>query len=107
MASWRWSARNSGSAAKGCFASLGQAAVRRVERATGPDRRTRHHQVRAGTSVHQGEGGRIYYKHIDDLRPLDMRFVTAAERVEVGWLKERVERRKRGAEAPPIPPHLR
>src|SRR5215203_6771453 len=55
----------------------------------------------------KGEGGRIYYKHIDDLRPLDMRFVTAAERVEVGWLKERVERRKRGAEAPPIPPHLR
>src|SRR5829696_3174038 len=52
------------------------------------------------------EGGRISYKHIDDLSPLDMRFVTAAERVEVGWLKERVERRKRGASAPPIPPHL-
>jgi hypothetical protein len=35
-----------------------------------------------------------------------MRFVTAAEREEVGWLKERVERRKRGADAPPIPTHL-
>ena len=53
------------------------------------------------------EGGRISYKHIDDLSPLDMRFVTAAERVEVRWLKERVERSKRGAEAPAIPKHLR
>jgi hypothetical protein len=55
----------------------------------------------------KGEGGKISYKHIDDLRPLDMRFVIAAEREEVGWLKERVERRKRGAEAPLIPKHLR
>jgi hypothetical protein len=53
------------------------------------------------------EGGRIYYKRIDDLTPLDMRFVTAAERVEAEWLKERVERRKRDADAPPIPKHLR
>jgi hypothetical protein len=53
------------------------------------------------------EGSRISYKHIDDLSPLDMSFRTAAERVEVGWLRERVERRKRGAEAPPIPKHLR
>jgi hypothetical protein len=52
-------------------------------------------------------GGRISYKHIDHLSPLDMRLVTAAGWVEVGWLKERVERRKRGAEAPPIPTHLR
>jgi hypothetical protein len=55
----------------------------------------------------KGEGGRISYKHIDDLRPHDMYFITAAERVEVGWLKERVERRKQGAQAPPIPTHLR
>ena len=54
-----------------------------------------------------GEGGRISYKHIDDLTPLDMRFIIAAEWVEVGWLKERVERRKQDAEAPPIPTHLR
>jgi hypothetical protein len=53
------------------------------------------------------EGSRIYYKHIDDLSPLDMRFVTAAERVEVRWLKEQVERSKRGVEAPAIPKHLR
>jgi hypothetical protein len=55
----------------------------------------------------KGEGGRISYKHIDDLSPPDMRFVTAAERVEVGWLRERVERRKRGKGAPPIPQHLK
>lgn len=55
----------------------------------------------------KGEGGKIFYKHRDDLSPLDMRFVTAAQREEVGWLKERVERRKQGAEAPPIPKHLR
>jgi hypothetical protein len=36
-----------------------------------------------------------------------MHFRTAAERVTVEWLKERVERRKQGAEAPPIPTHLR
>ena len=55
----------------------------------------------------KGEGGRISYKHIDDLSPLDMRFVTAAEREEVGWLKERVECAKHGAEVLPIPTHLR
>jgi hypothetical protein len=32
----------------------------------------------------KGESGRISYTHIDDLSPLDMRFVIAAERVEVG-----------------------
>jgi hypothetical protein len=54
----------------------------------------------------KGKGPTISYKHIDDLHPLEMRFVTAAEREEVEWLKERVERRKQGAEAPPIPTHL-
>jgi hypothetical protein len=58
-------------------------------------------------SLKEGEGGTISYKHIDDLGPQDMRFVTAAEWVEVGWLKERVKRYKEGAEAPPIPTHLR
>ena len=53
------------------------------------------------------EGSSIYYKHIDDLSPLDMRFRTAAERVTVEWLKERVERRRAGADAPHIPRHLR
>ena len=53
-----------------------------------------------------GEGGRISYKHIDDLSSLDMRFRTAAERVKVGWLKERIEHRRKGPHAPPIPHHL-
>jgi hypothetical protein len=52
-------------------------------------------------------GGRISHKYIDDLGRLDMNSRTAAERVTVDWLKERVECRKQGAEAPPIPPHLR
>ena len=51
--------------------------------------------------------GRISYKHKDDLSPHDMRFITAAEWVEVGWLQERLECRKQGADAPPIPTHLR
>jgi hypothetical protein len=54
-----------------------------------------------------GEGGKTNYKHIDDLNRLDMPFRTAAERVTVEWLKERVERRRTGADAPPIPRHLR
>jgi hypothetical protein len=54
-----------------------------------------------------GQGGKIYYKHIDGLGRLDMNSRTAAERVRVKWLKERVERRRWGAEAPPIPTHLR
>ena len=55
----------------------------------------------------KGERSGISYKLIDDLSPLDMRFITAAEWVEVGWLQERLECRKRGASAPPIPTHLR
>jgi|SRR5918998_5121685 hypothetical protein len=42
----------------------------------------------------KGKGGRISYKHLDDLSSLDMRFRTAAERVEVGWVIERLERRR-------------
>jgi hypothetical protein len=53
-----------------------------------------------------GAGIRIYYKRIDDLGRLDMRFRIATERVTVVWLKERVEHRKLGAEALPIPRHL-
>ena len=52
------------------------------------------------------EGGRITYKHIDDLSTQDMNFRIAAERIEVAWLKERVECSKRGAATPTIPYHL-
>jgi hypothetical protein len=54
-----------------------------------------------------GAGGQISYEHLDDLGRLDMDARTAAERVVVDWLKERVESRRRDADAPPIPPHLR
>jgi hypothetical protein len=66
-------------------------------------------QLRAeqGLVAIMGEGGGISYQDLDDLTSLDMRFRTAAERVTVEWLRERVERRKRGVEAPPIPTHLR
>jgi hypothetical protein len=53
-----------------------------------------------------GEGGNITYMHIDDLTKLDMPFRTAAERLAVEWLKERVERSRKGADAPPVPHHL-
>jgi transposase InsO family protein len=36
---------------------------------------------------------------------LDMHFWTAAEHVTVEWLKARLERRKWGEDAPPIPTH--
>src|SRR5215212_5793824 len=48
------------------------------------------------------DGGFISYKPIDDLGRLDMNYRSAAERVMVGWLRERVERRREGAEAPTI-----
>src|SRR5918995_2767312 len=41
-----------------------------------------------------GKGGRIFYNHIDALSPHDVYFRIAAERVEVAWLKDRVERSK-------------
>jgi len=53
-----------------------------------------------------GKGGRISYKLLDALSTHDMYFRIAAERVEVGWLKERVERSKRGAPSPALPYHL-
>jgi len=53
------------------------------------------------------QGGRIFHKHIDDLSRLDMNARTVAERVVVAWLKQRVQSRKQGSDAPPIPAHLR
>ena len=51
-------------------------------------------------------GGTISHKHVDDLGRLDMNARTAAERLTVDWIKERVESRKQGADAPPVPRHL-
>jgi hypothetical protein len=65
-------------------------------------------RVRAehGLVAIRGEGGKIYYKHVDDLSTLDMRSRVAAEWATVEWLKERVVRRREGADAPLIPRHL-
>jgi hypothetical protein len=54
----------------------------------------------------EGEDGDISYERLDDLGRHDMTARTAAERVEVGWLKERVKCARRGESAPPIPDHL-
>jgi hypothetical protein len=77
--------------------------VEQLDRIGGHDQR----KAEQGLMSIKGEGGRISYKHVDAIGLLDMYFSTAAERVVVGWLRERVEGRKRGADAPPILTHLR
>ena len=49
----------------------------------------------------------FHYKHIDAMSGQDRAARIAAEFETVEWLKERVERGKRGEDAPPIPTHLR
>jgi hypothetical protein len=53
-----------------------------------------------------GEEGSISYRPLDDLLRHDMHSRTTAERVEVVWLRERLECRRKGQDAPSIPPHL-
>jgi hypothetical protein len=48
-----------------------------------------------------GEGGEIFYKHIDDLSWHYMNAKTAAEQARVEWLKDRVAWRKVGRGLPP------
>jgi hypothetical protein len=76
--------------------------VEDLDRLGGQDRL----RARQGLVAVKGQGGRISYQHIDDLSSLDMRFRNAAERVQVEWLKERIECRRRGAGSAPIPRHL-
>ena len=52
-------------------------------------------------------GEEVSYKHIDELTREDRQARMAAELEEVEWLNERVKLFKEGAEAPPIPIHLR
>ena len=73
-----------------------------LERIGEQDRR----RAEQGLVAVMDRGGTISYKHLDDLGRLDMNARTAAERLTVDWLKERVECRKRGADAPPVPRHL-
>jgi len=53
-----------------------------------------------------GADGRTSYRHIDALGREEMEDRLAAEWLEEGWLKRRVERRRKGAEALSIPKHL-
>jgi hypothetical protein len=48
-----------------------------------------------------GVGGKIFYKHVDDLSSHDMRVRTAAEQARREWLKDRVAWRKEGRVLPP------
>jgi hypothetical protein len=52
------------------------------------------------------EDGSISYKPLADLLRRDMPSRIGAEGVQVGWLKERVERRRKGKDAPSIPTQL-
>ena len=52
-------------------------------------------------------GQDVSYKHIEELTREDRQARIAAELEEAEWLKERVKLFKEGAEAPPIPTHLR
>jgi hypothetical protein len=52
------------------------------------------------------EDGRAFYRYIDALEREDMEDRLAAEWLEVGWLKQREECRRKGVGAPPIPKHL-
>ena len=53
-----------------------------------------------------GSDGRASYRHIDALRRDEMEDRLAAKWLEEGWLKQRVERRRKGAEALSILKHL-
>jgi hypothetical protein len=77
--------------------------VEQLERICEQDRR----MAEQGLVALLGAGGRISYKHVEDLSSLDMHFRTAAEWLMVDWLKKRVESRRWGEDAPPIPTHLR
>jgi hypothetical protein len=64
-------------------------------------------EFRMNLKVGVNEKGRDTPKDTPARSKLDMHFRTTAERVAVEWLKERMERRKWGEDAPPIPTHLR
>ena len=59
-----------------------------------------------GLAAMVGADGRASYRHIDALGREEMEDRLAAEWLEEGWLKQRVERRRNGAEALSIPKHL-
>jgi hypothetical protein len=54
-----------------------------------------------------GSDGRASYRYIDALGADDIENRLAAEWLEEGWLKQRAKRRMNGADAVPVPKHLR
>ena len=54
-----------------------------------------------------GADGRATYRHIDHLGREDMEDRLAAQWLEEGWLRQRAQRRRKGADALSIPKHLR
>jgi len=72
------------------------ASVEELDRLGEEDRR----RAEAGLVAVLGKNGEIFYKHIDDLTIYDMRARIAAERVQIAFLKERIERQK-GESSPP------
>ena len=73
------------------------ASVEELDRLGEEDRR----RAEAGLVAVMGKSGEIYYKHVGDLSIYDMRARIAAERVQIAFLKERIERKK--GESPPPP----
>ena len=72
------------------------------------DRIGKEDRLRAGHGMVAiiGADGRASYRYIGALGGDDMEDRLAAEWLEEGWLKRRVECRRKGAEAPSIPKHL-
>src|SRR5215216_4086095 len=87
--------------------SLGGPTARQVLRAARPHKREGSSKGRAGTSAPHGRGRQDLLQAHSRSQPARYNSRTAAERVTVKWLKERVKRRRWGEDAPPIPTHLR
>jgi hypothetical protein len=63
-------------------------------------------RARQGLVAVVREDGKAFYRYIDALERDDIDNRLAAEWLEVGWLKQRARRRRKGLGAPPIPKHL-
>jgi hypothetical protein len=64
-------------------------------------------RARHGLVAVVGADGRTSYRYIDSLGGDDMEDRLAAEWLEEGWLRRRAQRRRKGADALPMPEHLR
>ena len=63
-------------------------------------------RVELGLVPVMDRGGTISHKHVEDLGRLETNARTAAERLRVDWLKERVESSKQGTEKRLPYPHI-